>query len=59
MKYLLELSKGWFVNLSSVGDEWTLIITSRDHRASTHTYVGTDLERVINHAWAGAPDGRV
>ena len=58
---LLELSSCWLVNLSNVGGEWTLIVTpiAGQHGNRTHEYVSTDLLRLLNHAWAGAPDGRV
>lgn len=61
MRELQELASSWLVNLSNVGGEWTLICTPifGSHGNRTHEYVSTDLVRLINHAWAGAPDGRV
>lgn len=60
---LKELSQGWIVTLTTVeiyGDHalWELLLVDPANPDRTHTYVSTDLERLINHAWAGAPDGR-
>jgi hypothetical protein len=57
-KLLQELAEGWFVTLISDDGEWTLMLTNR-RNASQHTYVSTNLQRLISHAWAGAPGGRV
>ena len=57
-KNLIELSQGWLLDLSWNGQEWTLTIRGL-RTGSVHVYTGIDLGRIINHAWAGAPGGRV
>jgi hypothetical protein len=57
LENLKQLGRDWYVDLACNGDEWILTLTGRgDGRA--HVYISADLERVINHAWSGAPDGR-
>lgn len=58
MDRLVELADGWRVNLTNEGSDWVLTIASKKG-GDTYTYRSTDLSRVINHAWAGAPAGRV
>ena len=60
MERLKELASGWYISLTHDGTEWTLEIWPRTFGSKrAHVYVSADLERLINHAWAGAPEGRV
>lgn len=58
MERLAELADGWHISLSHVGADWHLTIRAKKG-GDTYTYQSTDLSRLINHAWAGAPAGRV
>ena len=55
---LADLAIGWHITLHHDGTCWRLVLMSRktDHE---HSYQSDDLTRLIHHAWAGAPDGRV
>lgn len=61
LERLTELADGWRVNLSHNGTDWTLTLTAKVQRGDrgAFVYMSTDLSRLINHAWAGAPEGRV
>lgn len=54
-----ELAAGWGLELTHADGEWRLKLTPRNYGLHTHEYHSTDLVRLINHAWAGAPDGKV
>lgn len=55
---LLELSEQWLVALLNTegSNPWRLVLTSKTDDTQ-RIYVSSDFERLINHAWAGAPEG--
>jgi hypothetical protein len=56
---LKDLAAGWYVDLRFDGTDWRLCLTLRTEPSpKTFVYVSRDIDRVINHAWAGAPEGR-
>ena len=60
LKRLQELGDEWYVVLlrDAGSADWSLTIRSRRDPSTEHTYLSQNLERLINHAWAGAPGGR-
>lgn len=56
---LKELSAGWRWALAFDGAEYALTMQDKDRpERAPITYTSADLDRLINHAWAGAPAGR-
>jgi hypothetical protein len=57
LRNLRDLGRAWYLDLACNGDDWILTLTSRSD-GSEHRWMSVDLERLVNHAWAGAPEGR-